>query len=139
MPLIYDIRSQQNAASLEKPIFADTNVLFSIFYDQMALVRNPTYEAKRAYRQAIASMLDAEKPLYLFSLVLAELENVFVKNDHAIFNRASSEKMDLKPFRAFPNVCASKALRYDLSPNKSQSAVPLPGRSIFLQCRLSVC
>lgn len=114
MPLVYDIRNQQNVASLEKPIFADTNVLFNIFYDQMALVRNPACEAKRAYRQAIASMLGAEKPLHLFSLVLAELENVFVKNDLAIFNRASSEKMDLKPFRAFPAEMSARQKRYDM-------------------------
>ena len=85
MPLVYDIRNQQNVASLEKPIFADTNVLFNIFYDQIALVRN-----------------------------LAELENVFVKNDLAIFNRASSEKMDLKPFRAFPAEMSARQKRYDM-------------------------
>ena len=84
-------------------VFADTNAIVDLFYDQGGLIPNSRVSDKAPYHAFIGALWTSGKNLHISALVVMEMYGVFQKYDKHIFNSSrpkGSKVDDIKVFRS---------------------------------------
>ena len=138
MPLIYDLAKPIQWSALEKPVYADTNVISPIFYDRSGSVPNQTrMQALQPYQSAISDMFSNGVQLHVPSIVLMEMCNVFLKWDIKIynFNKIKGHRIDNpKDFRELASEQLSRKQRYSLIFKQLNTASTIELHDMEIHC-----
>lgn len=117
MPVIYDADKPIDLAAITSPIFADTNVVANMFYDNINSVSSIPQSRRNelmVYQRLIVNMRSQAVPLFLTALSLAELQSLFVRRDHEIYVRSTGTSIKLKAYRRLADSIADRKARYPL-------------------------
>lgn len=112
MPLIYSLSNPIDLQKITKKIYADTNAIVDLYYPNAALVPNNSTQGKQPYHMFIRNIFQSHKLLYITSSTLLEMENVFVKFDHKIYNAQNPPVRDTKAFRRIPSEMQKRKISY---------------------------
>ena len=124
MPIIYDLSKPVEWNKIKEKVYADTNIISPIYYDQAAAVPNQINMAvSRIYQQALSNMFAEGIQLYVSSVVILEMINLFIKWDLKIYNRTQANRIgELKKYRELPSEMNSRGVRYPLIYQQISSA-----------------
>lgn len=116
MAVIYDLTRPIDWNSISNKIFADTNIISPIFYDQAGAVPNQIGMIQSCiYQQALSDMFAKGIQLHISSIVILEMINLFMKWDLKIYNRTQTNKIgELKKYRELQSEMNSRSIRYPL-------------------------
>lgn len=117
MRTVYDLSNGVHWEEIHKKIYADTNIISPIYYDQSAAVPNQVnLTTSGIYQQTIRNMFVAGAKLHLTSLTILEMLHLFTRWDHIIYNRTHRtckiEKM--KEYREVQSEMQNRCSRYSL-------------------------
>lgn len=116
MPNVYDLSKPVDWGNIKGKIYADTNIISPIYYDQAAAVPNQiNLPVSRVYQQALRNMFAIGLQLHVSSIVIFEMINLFIKWDHKIYNMTQGNRIgDLKQYRELQSEMNSRSIRYPL-------------------------